>query len=166
MMFMLAAIGATVAGLLELTIVRHLGVGGAHPHLVLVLGVIWTIATGVESGLVWAFVGGLALDIFAQRPLGSTAFTLLVCFAGVALLGRVLSRVRPVAPIPLVFSFSLVSSLLLMVVYGALRSPIPAADPVSVVLPGVIYDTVVAAILGPLVISTIDRRMIEERAEW
>lgn len=73
----LAAVVATGAALLETTVGPHVAVGGGGPHLVLVLGVVWTVAAGVESGLAWAFAGGLALDVLAQRPLGSSAFALL-----------------------------------------------------------------------------------------
>jgi len=163
---LLAAVGATVAALLESTVGPHIGVGGAHPHLVLVLGVVWTVAAGVESGLVWAFVGGLALDMFSQRPLGSSAFALLLSIGGAAIVARLLYRVRRLAPIPLVFVFSFVNSLLLLVAYGALRAPIPAPDPISTLLPGVLYDTVLAALIGPLAISLRDRNIDDERADW
>lgn len=166
MSLVLAAVGAVVAGLLELTVVPHLSVNGAHPHPVLVLGVIWTVAAGIESGLVWAFAGGLLLDVLAPRPLGSTAFALLVSLGGASVGARALLRVRPFAPIPLVFTFSLVNSLLLLVVYGALRVPIPAEDPIGTLLPGAVFDTVLAALFGPLVISLRDRRRADERADW
>lgn len=163
---LVAAVGAVAAALMETSVAPHLGVGGAHPHLVLVLGVVWTVAAGVESGLVWAFTGGLALDILAQRPLGSSAFALLVCTGGVGVLADLFSRARRLAPIPLVFVFSFANSLLLLVIHGALRSPIPVPDPVSTLLPGVLYDTVIAALIGPLAIAARDRYVDELRAEW
>ncbi len=166
MSLVLAAVGAVVAGLLELTVVPHLSVNGAHPHPVLVLGIIWTVAAGVESGFVWAFAGGLLLDVLAPRPFGSTAFALLVSVGGASAAARVLSGIRPLAPIPLVFIFSLVNSLLLLVVYGALRAPIPAEDPIGTLLPGAVFDTVLAAFFGPLVITLRDRHRPDDRADW
>ena len=166
MSLVLAAVGAVVAGLLELTVVPRLSVNGAHPHPVLVLGIIWTVAAGVESGLVWAFAGGLLLDVLAPRPLGSSAFALLVSLGGASAGARVLWRMRPLAPIPLVFIFSLVNSLLLLVAYGALRAPIPTQDPIGTLLPGAVFDTVLAALFGPLVITLRDRRHPDERADW
>ena len=88
MTLLLAAVGAVVTALIELTVVPYLRIGSAQPHPVLVLAVIVTIAIGVEAGLVWAFVGGLALDVLAQRPLGSTAFALLLCVGATAILSR------------------------------------------------------------------------------
>src|SRR5262245_66427897 len=74
MRLLLAAVGATVIAVLELTVGPYLRVGEAQPHLVLVVGIVVTVAVGLEAGLVWAFVGGLVLDVLAQRPLGSPAF--------------------------------------------------------------------------------------------
>lgn len=166
MTFLLAAVGATVAALLELTVVPHLEINGVHSHPVLVLGVVWAVAIGTESGLVWAFVGGLVLDVLAQRPLGASAFALLVAIGGAALVGRLLVRLRPLSPIPLVFAFSLVNSVLLLVAYGALRTPIPVTDPIGSLVPGAAFDTVLAALIGPLAVSIVDRRAEQERPEW
>ncbi len=166
MSLLLAAVGATVAALLELTLGPYLRVGDAHPHLVLLLGVIWTVASGVDAGLAWAFAGGIALDVLAPRPMGSSAFALLISLSGVALLARPLARVRVLLPIPLVALFSFVNSVLLLILYGALLRPPAVSDPVSALLPGVVYDMVLAAILGPLVVSIHDRATQEERVDW
>lgn len=166
MTFLVAAVGATVAALIELTVTPYIRAGGAHPHPVFVLGVVWTIAVGLEGGLAWAFIGGLALDALAQRPLGSTAFALLVALAGVWVLARLLVRFRPLVPIIAAFVFSVVYSVTLFVLFGALREPIPVQDPVAVLVPGAIYDAVIAAAIGPLAVTLHDRRMDQERVDW
>src|SRR6266496_140569 len=99
MTLLVAAIAATVAAIVELTVTPYLRVGDAQPHLVFVLAVVWTVAVGLDSGLVWAFVGGLALDTLAQRPLGSTAFALLIVVGATAVLGRSLVHIRPIVTI-------------------------------------------------------------------
>jgi rod shape-determining protein MreD len=166
MSLLLAAVGATAAALVELTVVPYLRVEDAYPHVVLVLGVIWTIASGIEGGLVWAFVGGLVLDVLAQRPVGSTAFALLVCVAGAAVLASVLSRLRPIAPVLAVPPLSLAYSMILFVLLGALNTPAPVADPVGVLLPGVVYDFVAAVAIGPLAIAIHDRTIEPDRVDW
>jgi rod shape-determining protein MreD len=166
MTLLLAAVGATVMALLELTVGRYLRFGTAEPHLVLVVGIVVTVAIGLEAGLVWAFVGGLVLDVLVDRPLGSTAFALLLCMGATAVLGRVLIHLRPIVPIVATLLLSLVYSMILLIALNALRQPIPVVDPVSVLLPGVVYDTVLAALIGPLVISIHDRRAETERVDW
>lgn len=166
MTLLLAAVGATVTALMELTVGPYLRVGDATPHLVLVFGIVATLALDLDSGLVWAFVGGLVLDVLAQRPLGSTAFALLLCLGGAALLGRAFVRLRQIVSIPATFVLSLLYSMTLFVAFNALRAPIPVVDPVGQVLPGAVFDLVVAALIGPLAISIHDRRAQTERVDW
>jgi rod shape-determining protein MreD len=166
MTLLLAAVGAVVTALIELTVTPYLRIGSAQPHPVLVLAVIVTIAFGLEAGLVWAFVGGLALDVLAQRPLGSTAFALLLCVGGTSVLARSLVQLRPIIPIVAVFLFSLVYSMILLVTYSALENPTPITDPLTTVFPGAVYDAVLAAIIGPLTVAVHDRRVEQERVDW
>lgn len=166
MTLLIAAVGATLTALLELTVGPYLSVGTAQPHLVLVVGIVVTAGIGLEAGLVWAFLGGLVVDVLAQRPLGSTAFALLLCVGFTAVLGRFLVRVRPVVPILATLLLSLPYSMILFMTFNALRTPIPVSDPVAILLPGVVYDVIVAALLGPLAISIHDRRVETERLDW
>ena len=166
MTLLLAAVGATGAALFELTVGPYLWIGGAQPHFVFVLGAVLTIAVGLEAGLVWAFVGGLALDVLAQRPLGSSSFALLLCVGGASVLGRLFTRVRPLAPVIAVPVLSLLYSMVLFMAFGALGHTIPVSDPVQTVIPSMVYDTVLAILIGPLAVSIHDRRALQDRMDW
>ena len=167
MTLLLAAVGAVVTALLELTVVPYLRIGSAQPHPVLVLAVIVTIAVGLEAGLVWAFVGGLALDVLAQRPLGSTAFALLLCVGGASLLARSSSHLRPIVPIVAVF---LAQPRVFDDPVRPLRSPRqrrrrrPTRSRPSSRAPSTTPSS--AAIIGPLTIAVHDRRLEQERVDW
>ena len=54
----------------------------------------------------------------------------------------------------------------LFVAFNALAAPIPVDDPLGRVLPGAVFDLVVAALIGPLAISIHDRRADVERVDW
>jgi rod shape-determining protein MreD len=162
----LAAVGAVVTALLNLTIAPLLQVAGAQPDFVLICAVVWTVVGGIEGGLIWAFIGGLMIDFLAPRPLGATAFTLLICVGGAALLARVLLQFKYVVPIIAVLLFGVVNALLFLVVYGALRGPIPASDPLAAVVPAAIYDALIATAVGPLAVAILARRQDRERLDW
>jgi rod shape-determining protein MreD len=167
MTLLLAAVGAVVTALIELTVGPYLRVEVAQPHLVLVLGVVLTIAVGFEAGVVWVFVGGLALDVLApERPLGSSSFALLLCVGGASVLAHSFARLRPIVPIGAVLLLSIGYSMILFAAVGALATPIDVADPLGAVLPSAIYDAVLAALIGPLAVAVHDRRMEQERVDW
>jgi rod shape-determining protein MreD len=154
----IAAALAVVAALAEFTVAPYLKIGDAVPHLVLVFGVIAAVAGGLEVGLAWAFIGGLALDVVGQRPLGSSAFSLLIAIAIGSLVGGALGRVRIMAPI--------VYSILLLVSTTALTT-VPITSPaMGAVLPSAVYDTILAAVFGPLVVAIVARRREAERVDW
>ena len=166
MTLLLAAVGATAAALFELSVGPYFRVSSTQPHFVLILGVILTIGLGLEAGLAWGFVGGLVLDVLAQRPLGATAFALLLAVGAAFVVSRIGARLRPIVTVPATFLLSLLYSMTLFVAFNALRATIPVADPAAAILPGAVYDAVLAAVIGPLSIVIHDRRSEEERVDW
>jgi rod shape-determining protein MreD len=161
-----AAIGATVAALLEASLVPYLSVGDAGPHPVLLGGVIWTIAAGIDRGIAWAFVGGLVLDSLLGRPLGGSAFALLVAVGGAALLAQPFPRLRLVAPIIGVPILSVVYGVIHVALTVAVQPGVVVPDLAAVVVPDAIYDALLGMFIGPLAVTLHDRRLPAERAEW
>jgi rod shape-determining protein MreD len=166
MSLLFAAIGATVTALVEATLRPYITVADAAPHPVLVGGVIWTIAAGLDRGIAWAFVGGLVLDSLLGRPLGVSAFALLMAVGGAALIARPFPRLRLVAPVVAVPLLSLMSSLVILGLTSAARPGDGIAEPIELLLPGVVYDALLGMFVGPLVVMLHDRRIPAERVDW
>lgn len=152
-----AALAALGAALLELSVAPHFSLDGAHPHVVLVLGVIVIVAIGPQAGLAWAFAGGLALDVLAGRPLGATAFTLVVVLGGAGLMARSAPRFRLVTTLALVPICSALGWAILLAILSVLATPVAVPEPAPL-LAGLIHDTAIGAALAPLVLFIVDRR--------
>lgn len=166
MSLLFAAIGATATALVEATLGPYLAVEHAQPHPVLVIGVIWTIAAGLERGITFAFVGGLVLDSLLGRPLGVSAFALLVAAGIAAAMAQPFPRLRVLVPILAVPVLSLMYSLLAFALRAAAEPGVAVADPIGLFLPDTLYDGLLGVLIGPLAISIHDRRAVPERAEW
>ena len=166
MSLLFAAIGATVTALVEVTLAPYIAIGNAAPHAVLVGGVIWTIAAGIDRGITWAFVGGLVLDSLTGRALGVSAFALLVSVGGAALVAQPFPRLRLVAPVIAVPVLSLVNSFLILTLSAAARPGVDIPDPFGLLLPGAIYDGIIGMFVGPLAVLLHDRRAVTERVDW
>src|SRR5450756_1722888 len=89
MSLVLAAVGAAMAALIQSSILPFTAAGGAALDLVLVLAVVWTMTVGLEGGLIWAFLGGLIIDVLLMRPLGLTAFLSLIHISEPTRLGMI-----------------------------------------------------------------------------
>jgi rod shape-determining protein MreD len=166
MSLLFAAIGATVTALVEVTVVPYIKVGDVGPHPVLVGGVIWTIAAGIDRGIAWAFVGGLVLDSLLGRSLGTSALALLLAVGAAALIARPFPRLRLVAPILAVPILRLAYSLLVAGVSSATQPGIAFQEPVGLFVPGALYDAIIGMFLGPIAVTIHDRRAATERVDW
>ena len=161
-----AAIGATVAALLEASLVQYIAVGDAAPHPVLIGGVIWTIVAGIDRGIAWAFVGGIVLDSLLGRPLGGSAFALLVAVGGAAVIGQPFPRLRLVAPVAAIPVLSVAYSVILLGLTAASQFGLAVPDVLRLAVPDAIYDAILGMFLGPIAVTLHDRRTATERVDW
>ena len=166
MSLLLAAIGATVIALVEVTLAPYIKVGDAGPHPVLVGGVIWTVAAGIDRGITWAFVGGLVLDSLLGRSLGTSALALLLAVGVAALVAHPFPRLRLIAPIVAVPLLSFGYSVLIMAMAARRSRVSPSATRRSCCCPVSIYDAILGMFLGPLAVTLHDRRAVSERVDW
>ncbi len=73
--------------LVQATLLPRIHFLGAQPDLLLVLVVCWSLIDGVTEGLILAFLAGLAIDVVAGLPLGTSPLALMpLCF--LAVIGR------------------------------------------------------------------------------
>lgn len=64
--------------LLQASLAPVLNLAGARPDLVLICVICWGILRGPRRGVVWAMVGGIALDLLSAAPFGLYTLPLLV----------------------------------------------------------------------------------------
>jgi cell shape-determining protein MreD len=160
-----AAVGAGVAALLESTIVSRYQVVGAQLQMSLVFVIAATIVFGFEEGIAWAFVGGLCLDFFAMRPLGSSVFVLLVAVALVMVSEPLLSRSRYAGCVIATLFVTPIFLIVSDITTGLLRSSAPPLHLTGLVAAG-LANAGVAAVLSLLLIGIKRRAENRERVLW
>ena len=83
------AVGAVFAAVIESSVLTHLQAGSIRPDLVFAVGIAVAMVLGFESGMAWAFAGGVTLDLLLPgRALGSTALTLVLLTALALVIAR------------------------------------------------------------------------------
>jgi cell shape-determining protein MreD len=160
-----AAVGAGLAALLESTVASRYQIVGAQLQITLVLAVVVTLIYGFEIGMAWAFVGGLCLDFFAMRPLGSSVFELLIAVALVTVAEPLLSRSRYLGCVAAVFVVTPVFLVVSDVTTGLLRASAPPLHLTSL-LAGAVANAIVALVAAPLVLGIKRRAERRERVLW
>jgi len=163
----LAAAGAVLLALLELSVAPYLQIAGLKPDLVLIVVVSVASFSGLERAFAWAFVGGLMLDLLSAgpyRPVGATAFTLLI----VAGLASITVRAFPSGRIAIAVLLVLVLAVLyhlLILSFVSLRGE-SATDPLGTILPIAVLDAVLAIPIAVFGFVAARRLQAQEGLGW
>lgn len=163
----LAAVGAVLAALLESSVLPELTIVGAKPDAVFVMAVVAAMLVGVEEGLVWAFLGGLMLDlILPERPVGVTTFSLLVVTGIAVVAARLAGQNRRLGAVLLTFVLSFVYEALTIGLLSATTGVHPASISMTVIGLTAVINTILAFIVATLVRWYLIRYAPAERADW
>jgi rod shape-determining protein MreD len=167
MSLLISAAAATLAAIVESSVLTQLVVDGVKPDLVLALTLGVAMVLGFEHGMVWAVVGGLMLDLLLpERMPGSTTLALLL-LTGIALLvARATDPPRLLVIGVTVFVLSLAYQgllmLLLAVTTGSAIRPIDVPSSVVIALLNTIF-----ALAAAWIARTVAYRFGRlERVDW
>ncbi len=168
MSLVLAAVGAAVAALIQSTVLPFAAQGGGGLDLVLVIAVVWTMALGLEGGLVWAFLGGLVIDVLLMRPLGLTAFIDLLAVGAAWVIGRIFVRARYAVIVVTAAGLAGLAGPLTVALYEALRGVPVGADPATGIVTSAVFAAIFAALIAPPALAIARRSRAEEaeRVDW
>lgn len=87
------------AALVQATVLLRLQVANVKPDLVLILVVAGTLIYGGKNGVVWAFIGGLAVDLFSGGPMGGSSLAFIAAALVASPGHQTLSRFNVVVPL-------------------------------------------------------------------
>ena len=73
----LLLLGLILVVLVQATLLNRVRILGVQPDLLLVIVVCWSLLHGFQDGLLWAFAGGLGIDLVAGLPLGASPLALM-----------------------------------------------------------------------------------------
>ncbi|MBA3534700.1 MAG: rod shape-determining protein MreD [Ardenticatenales bacterium] len=154
-----------VAVLLQSTVLSRVTVGGVHPNLMLAIIVSWSLLRSGREGLLWAFFGGLLLDLLSSAPLGTFLVALLVTAFVTGLIEVALFRPSLWLPVGVMFLASPLFHLVAMVMMESLGWDVTWTNLTSRLLPATILDALLILPLFPLLRRVSD--MAGEKAiEW
>jgi cell shape-determining protein MreD len=161
------AVGAFIAAVIESSVLTHIQVGSIKPDLVFAVGIAVAMVLGFESGMTWAFTGGVTLDLLLPgRALGSTTLTLILVTGAALLVARAVwpPRIVIVATTTLLLSvpYQLILLGLLALTANIGLAGLDAAD-LAIIAP---MNAAIAAV-AVAVVRAIDLRFGEpERLAW
>jgi rod shape-determining protein MreD len=156
----------SILALLQSTILPYLKVLGVQPDLVLLVVVSWSLLSGAEEGMLWALIGGLALDILSSARLGTHTLPLLLISFLAGLWHRGIVRLDVLVPflaIPvatIVYQSAMVALLKLMGWPGTWGASFRHA-----IVPTTLLNTLLMPVVYVLM-RRIHHRTHDESIEW
>jgi rod shape-determining protein MreD len=161
------AVGAFIAAVIESSVLTHLQVGSAKPDLVFAMGIAVAMVLGFESGMTWAFTGGVTLDLLLpDRALGSTTLALILATALALLVARAVWPPRILVVALTTLTLTLAYQVMLLGIL-ALTADVSFAGSSATDLVVVALMNAAIASVSVVVIRAIDLRFGEpERLAW
>jgi len=147
-----------LGAILQSTALARIAVAGVKVDLVLLLVVAWSIRRGIEDGILWAFIGGLAVDLLSVGPPGASVIGYGCAAVLAGSLGPSLRQISVLLPLILTPLAAVIALLVSAIVMAAVGWPMPWPATVAlVILPSAAFDSLAMFIVYPLV-SAADRR--------
>lgn len=88
-----------VAALVQSTMLVRVEIRSVKPDLVLLLVIIATLIYGGRRGVAFAFLGGIALDLFSGGPMGASSLALILTSVAVSPGNSAFSRFNVLVPV-------------------------------------------------------------------
>jgi rod shape-determining protein MreD len=163
------------ASILQSTAANRVEIRNVKPDLVLLLIVAGALIYGSRAAVGWAFLGGVAVDLFSGGPLGSSSLALMAAALVVGVGHHTLSRFNPLVPVTATAVGTLVYGASYVALLAALEGltawlavqgialdlvqpdlPLPLWSTLFwptmqiIVLPAMVYNTALSVVLIPL----------------
>jgi len=156
-----------VLTLLQVSIMHHISVGGVYPSLMLIAVVNWGILRGVDEGMLWAFLGGLCLDLFSGWPIGTSTVSLVIVASLVSLGGGTFIRAHALVPMGTLFVSTALYYAIALFIFESTQHTVDWIAAVQhVILPAALFNSL-ANIPGFWLTQRLERRVYPSpRAQW
>jgi rod shape-determining protein MreD len=136
------------------------------PELMLMVIASWSLLRGTKEGLVWAFIGGICLDLLSGVSFGMMTIALLTASFIAGLGESSVFRTHIVLPLVVALTTTLVYDLVILVVLDLTGHPVVWLDSLTRIT---VPSAVVNALFMPLVfwpLQWLHRKTGREEMRW
>jgi rod shape-determining protein MreD len=96
---------------------------GLVPQLPFLVALAWGLLRGMNEGIIWAFIGGLLLDLFSVAPMGTTAFSFMLAILAVVWIENAIPADRFFVPVIMATAATIIHLLIYLILLRLLGYP-------------------------------------------
>jgi rod shape-determining protein MreD len=155
-----------VITVLQATVFARLAVWGVFVDLPLLIVVSWSLLQGAREGVLWGFIGGVAVDLLSGAPFGAATLSMMAVglLSGLGKQGPFGAHV--IFPVVVAFVATIVYSALFMLILLISGELVAWIDNLfRIILPSALLN---AALMPAVffVMRVLHRRFAQEEMEW
>jgi rod shape-determining protein MreD len=130
-----------LAAVFQTTVIPLIRIGEGAPSLILLIVVSWALLTGMEDGLVWAVLGGLAQDLLGGTPFGVASTALVMTLLVISFISPQITKNNILIPLIAIAVGTTIYYAVLIIVLILLGQSVPLGYAIgSVMLPSLGYN--------------------------
>ncbi|MCA9977824.1 MAG: rod shape-determining protein MreD [Anaerolineales bacterium] len=96
---------------------------GLVPQLPFLVALAWGLLRGMNEGIIWAFIGGLLLDLFSIAPMGATSFSFMLAILAVIWIENAIPADRFFVPVIMSIAATVINLLIYFILLRLLGYP-------------------------------------------
>jgi rod shape-determining protein MreD len=96
---------------------------GLVPQLPFLVALAWGLLRGMNEGIIWAFIGGLLLDLFSVAPMGATSFSFMLAIVAVIWVENAMPADRFFVPVIMAIAATVINLLIYLILLQLLGYP-------------------------------------------
>ncbi|GAB4331418.1 MAG: hypothetical protein Kow00117_16510 [Phototrophicales bacterium] len=133
----------TLAAILQATLVPQIRLLGGGPDLVYLLVLCWAINAELDSAVLWAFVGGISVDLLSSQPTGTSVLGMLITVFAISGIGQQVYRIGIILLISLVIIGTIVQQIVVLIIVLLTGHPVDLWLSLGyIIAPTILYNLV------------------------
>lgn len=156
----------TLLAVFQATAAPQIRIAGGSVNLLLLCVMSWEQIEARGEGYIWAFIGGLAVDLISGGPFGASVLSLLAAAFIANTLGGGLFRDRVLLPLVTAVAGTFAYNGVYLLIMGVFGIPIDMMTAITqVILPSALINMLVSPIVARLLLA-LHRRVTPVGVTW
>ncbi len=109
--------------ILQTAVLPRFPILGLVPQLPFLVALAWGLLRGMNEGIIWAFIGGLLLDLFSVAPMGATSFSFMLAIVAVIWVENAMPADRFFVPVIMAIAATVINLLIYLILLQLLGYP-------------------------------------------
>lgn len=130
----------------QTAVLPHFPILGLIPQLSFLVALAWGLLRGMNEGIVWAFIGGLLLDLFSVAPMGVTSLSFMLAILAVVWIENAIPADRFFVPVIMTAAATVINLLIYLILLRLLGYPTTLQEAAALLPTAILHGALILPI--------------------